>query len=239
MQVIRNSRTRHIAMDMQSTQPPICGSRSGQRRPGKRRFPAFWVRQFHTWHWMSSAICLVGMILFAVTGITLNHAGSIEADPQIATQEYALPAELLARLAVVPASAGPETAVPAPVAGWLDQTAGIDVSGRTPEWSDSELYIPLAQPGGDGWVLIDRATGEVVHEATDRGWIAYLNDLHKGRDTGAAWSWFIDIFAAACVIFSLTGLLLLQLHAKKRRSTWPIVGAGVLIPLFLLVFLIH
>ncbi|MBU2328652.1 MAG: PepSY-associated TM helix domain-containing protein, partial [Alphaproteobacteria bacterium] len=63
---------------MQATQQPVCGTRSVPRKPGKRRIPAFWVRQFHTWHWMSSAICLVGMILFAVTGITLNHAGSIE-----------------------------------------------------------------------------------------------------------------------------------------------------------------
>ena len=226
-------------MDMQSTQQPVCGPGAVRRKAGKRRIPAFWVRQFHTWHWMSSAICLAGMILFAVTGIALNHAGSIEADPEVATQEYTLPAELLRTLAAVPDSAGPETVVPSAVAEWLDETADVDVSNRTPEWNASELYVPLAQPGGDGWVLIDRATGEVIHETTDRGWIAYLNDLHKGRDTGTAWSWFIDIFAAACVVFSLTGLLLLQLHAKKRRSTWPIAGAGVLIPLFLLVFLIH
>jgi hypothetical protein len=146
---------------------------------------------------------------------------------------------LLETLAAVPEGAGADTAIPPPVTEWLDKTAGVDVSGRAPEWSEIELYIPLAQPGGDGWVLIDRTTGAVVYEATDRGWIAYLNDLHKGRDTGTAWSWFIDIFAAACVIFSLTGLLLLQLHAKKRRSTWPIVGAGVAIPLFLLAFLTH
>lgn len=228
-------------VDPQASFAPVCGAGAapGQRKPGKRRIPAFWVRQFHTWHWMSSAICLAGMILFAVTGITLNHAGSIEAEPQVVTQEYALPADLLSVLEDVPPSAGAETAVPSGVAQWLDQTAGVDVSRRTPEWSEAELYVPLAQPGGDGWVAIDRTSGDVIHETTDRGWIAYLNDLHKGRDTGTAWSWFIDIFAAACVIFSLTGLLLLQLHAKKRRSTWPIAGAGVLIPLFLLVFLIH
>lgn len=31
------------------------------------------------WHWVSSALCLAGMLLFAVTGITLNHATDIEA----------------------------------------------------------------------------------------------------------------------------------------------------------------
>lgn len=221
------------------TRRAMCSPEGGTKKPGKRRIPAFWVRQFHTWHWMSSAICLAGMILFAITGITLNHAGSIEAEPRVTTQEYALPGALLVALEAVPASAGPETPVPSAVADWLDQTANVAVAGRTPEWSETELYVPLAQPGGDGWVLIDRSSGDVIHETTDRGWIAYLNDLHKGRDTGTAWSWFIDIFAAASVIFSLTGLLLLQLHAKKRPSTWPIAGAGVLIPLFLVLFLIH
>src|SRR3546814_1996679 len=53
---------------------------------------------------------------------------------------------------------------------------------------------------------------------TDRGWIAYLNDLHKGRHTGAAWSWFLDLFAVACLVFSLTGLVLLQMHAGQRAD---------------------
>ncbi len=227
-------------MDIQSFRSRLGGNASNASVKGqKRKIPAFWVRQFHTWHWMSSAICLVGMILFAVTGITLNHAASIEGDPVVVSIERELPEELLGELSSVPAGAGPDTPVPAPLSEWLADELDISLGGRTPEWSEVELYIPLPRAGGDGWIAIDRNTGGVLYEDTDRGLIAYLNDLHKGRDTGAAWSWFIDIFAAACVVFSLTGLLLLQLHAKKRRSTWPIVGAGVIIPLFLMIFLMH
>jgi hypothetical protein len=40
------------------------------------------------------------------------------------------------------------------------------------------------------------------------------------------------------VIFTLTGLLLLQLHSKHRPSTWPIVGLGLLIPILLIHFLV-
>ena len=68
-----------------------------------------------------------------------------------------------------------------------------------------------SRPGGDAFLTIDRAEGHVQYERTDRGWISYLNDLHKGRNTGAAWIWFIDIFAAACVVFSISGLCLLYL----------------------------
>ena len=42
---------------------------------------SFWLKQLHSWHWISAAVSLVGMILFAVTGITLNHAAQIPAEP--------------------------------------------------------------------------------------------------------------------------------------------------------------
>ncbi|GMM92184.1 PepSY-associated TM helix domain-containing protein [Qipengyuania sp. MTN3-11] len=210
-------------------------SRPGQSN-GKRRalVSPFWRRQFHTWHWMSSAICLVGMILFAVTGITLNHAGSIEADPRTRTSEATLPPELLSELRADPRD-HPQDAVKE----WLEGEFDIELDGRLPEWTEAELYVPLPRAGGDGWIAVDLETGEAMFEDTDRGMIATLNDLHKGRDTGLAWSWFIDIFAGACVVFCVTGLLLLQLHARKRPSTWPIVGAGFAIPLFLVIFLVH
>lgn len=225
-----------IQMDMQSIEPRSRGKDAAASRPAKKRgIPPVLVRQFHTWHWMSSAICLVGMLLFAITGITLNHAASIESDAVVTNEERVLPAPLLPALEK---GAG-EAPVPAAVAQWLEGELDISMTGRKPEWNDDDLYVALPRPGGDAWVSVDRATGDVTFEDTDRGWIAYLNDLHKGRDTGTAWSWFLDIFAVACIIFSLTGFLLLQLHAKKRRSTWPIVGAGVIIPMFLLIFLMH
>ena len=116
---------------------------------------------------------------------------------------------------------------------------GLDPAGKPGEWSDADVYVALPRPGGDGWVSIDRASGAITAETTDRGWISYLNDLHKGRNSGAAWFWFIDIFAGACVLFTLTGLLLLQLHARHRPLTWPIVAAGLVVPVLLIILFIH
>ncbi|HWK34986.1 PepSY-associated TM helix domain-containing protein, partial [Sphingomonas sp.] len=107
------------------------------------------------------------------------------------------------------------------------------------EWSADEVYLALPRPGGDGWIAIDRATGKVTSESTNRGWIAYLNDLHKGRNSGTVWKWFIDVFAGACLVFALTGLVLLWLHSKKRRSTWPLVALGLAIPAAIAVLFIH
>lgn len=86
---------------------------------------------------------------------------------------------------------------------------------------------------------INLGDGAAEYELTDRGWISYLNDLHKGRNTGAAWRWFIDIFAAAALVFSATGLLILKMHAGNRPFTWPMVGMGLLVPLLLALLLIH
>ena len=108
----------------------------------------------------------------------------------------------------------------------MTREVGLDPAGRPGEWSDAEVYVALPRPGGDAWVSIDRASGKITSETTSRGWISYLNDLHKGRNAGAAWGWFIDVFAAACIVFTLTGLLLLQLHSRHRPSTWPIAAAG-------------
>ena len=197
---------------------------------------AYWLKTLHQWHWISSAVCLLGMLLFSATGITLNHAGQIESRPAVTTRSGQLPAELQAALAPGAEARGP---LPAALADWVERQLAVDVRGRDAEWSDEELYVSLPQPGGDAWLRIDRAGGGVEYERTDRGWIAYLNDLHKGRHTGLAWSWFIDVFAAACLVFSITGLFILKLHAANRPTTWPIVGLGVVIPVVLALLFIH
>ncbi|KAK0340190.1 hypothetical protein LTR94_031531, partial [Friedmanniomyces endolithicus] len=154
---------------------------------------AFWLKQLHSWHWISAAVSLVGMILFAVTGITLNHAASIPAEPVTVEETAVLPQPLTARLE----DFAQETTNPAPeaVTRWLSQTFGLETAGRPTETTPGEIYIALPTPGGDGWVTIDRTSGEAVYEKTTRGWIAYLNDLHKGRNAGKVWFWFIDVFA--------------------------------------------
>ncbi len=198
---------------------------------------AFWLRQMRQWHWISAAVCLIGMLLFAVTGITLNHAGSIEAKPAVSERTANMPAALLASLKDLPPQG--KAIAPDPIAAWASMTLRVDIKGRETELSPGEVYIALPRPGGDAWLSLDRKSGEARYELTDRGWISYLNDLHKGRNTGAAWSLFLDVFAVACIVFCLTGLVLLQLLAHARPSTWPLVGLGLLIPALIVLAFIH
>ena len=197
--------------------------------------PPVWLGTLRQWHWISSALCLAGMLLFAVTGITLNHASQISAKPLIVTLDSALPKPLLAELQL----AATQQQLPSSVHNWLEQQLKQSINPTHAEWSSNELYLALPRPGGDGWFSIDLDSGELLYESTDRGWIAYFNDLHKGRHSGAAWSWFIDIFAGICVLFSFTGLWLLTRQTKMRPSTWPVTLAGLVIPLLIMLLFIH
>ena len=193
------------------------------RAKQKRR--AWWLKQLHTWHWISAAISLIGMLLFSATGITLNHAADIPTTPVVARTQAVLPAPLLAELQTVAKRAvddGAAAAMPDAAAAWLADTLDVQVAGHAVEWSADEAYVSLPRPGGDAWINVDLATGAVERETTDRGVVSYLNDLHKGRHTGFAWSLFLDVFAVACLLFSLTGLWLLHLlHSVSMRLSVP------------------
>ncbi|MGV8959618.1 MAG: PepSY-associated TM helix domain-containing protein [Stenotrophomonas sp.] len=196
----------------------------------------FWLRTLHQWHWISSAVCLIGMLLFSITGITLNHASRIEATPQVRNHKIALSAPMLKTLGARQDGNAP---LPGKVADWLSNTLEVSIGKREAEWSPDEIYLSMPGPGADAWLSIDRETGAVEFESTRRGWISYFNDLHKGRNAGPAWSWFLDLFAVACLVFSITGLFLLHLHARQRRMTWPLVGLGLMVPLLIALILIH
>ncbi len=205
-------------------------------KPVDQKRRAYWLKTLHQWHWISSAVCLVAMLGFAITGITLNHAAQISADPVVSTDKATLPAPLLATLAKPASDNAP---LPPAVADWLASKLDVRVGATPGDWSDDEVYLALPRPGGDAWLSIDRHSGAVETEVTDRGWISYFNDLHKGRNTGAAWPWFIDGFAVACVVFAGTGLFLLQLHSRHRPGTWPVVTLGLVIPVVLVLLFIH
>lgn len=201
---------------------------------------AFWLKHLHQWHWVSAAMCLVGMLLFSITGFTLNHASWIGAKPEVTTQTAELPEPLLAQVRRMwDREADEKAALPAAVLAWLGEALSVRLDGRETEWSAEEIYISLPRPGGDAWLTVSLETGEVMHELTERGWLSYFNDLHKGRNTGSAWSLFIDVFAFAALVFAVTGLLLLKMHAGNRPGTWPMVGFGLVLPLLLAILFIH
>jgi uncharacterized protein len=205
--------------------------------PGARR--SLWLKTLHQWHWISSAICLMAMLLFSITGFTLNHAAQIEAKPQVTRRHADVPAALLPALRTYAEQhLDGEAAVPPALVEWADRALSVDLRGRSAEWSEEDAYIALPRPGGDAWLRVG-LDGKAEYELTSRGAISWLNDMHKGRNTGPVWSWFIDLFALACLVFCITGFLILKFHAANRPSTWPVIGFGIVLPAVLALLFVH
>lgn len=192
-------------------------------------------RTMHLWHWISAAVCFAALALFTVTGITLNHASAISAQPEVSSGTAQVPGNLRGVLASSPASA----AALAEITAWAEAEFKLSLRDASSEVSEEEVYLSAPGPGRDAWVSIDLASGAAKFEKTDRGWLAYFNDLHKGRNTGITWTIFIDIVAVAVLFFSLTGLVLLWIQARQRKSTWPLVGGGIALVTALMIFFAH
>ncbi len=62
--------------------------------------------------------------------------------------------------------------------------------------------------------MLDRATGKYDVTETKMGLTAVMNNLHKGRDTGPAWS--------------LSGLVLMWFLQRKRMAGMITMAAGAL-----------
>jgi hypothetical protein len=138
----------------------------------KKKKKAFWLKQLHSWHWISSAISLIGLLLFAFTGITLNHAADVEGSPQTVEKSATLPAAL--RTQVAPDNApDSKKPLPAPIAAWVEKEIGARVAGEA-EWSADEIYLALPSPRRRRLGL-DRPAERPAHQRKHKPWLDQLS----------------------------------------------------------------
>lgn len=175
------------------------------------------------WHWASvlrwlhTYVSLIGfatLLFFAVTGLTLNHAAWFEdGDERERSWSATVPRELL------PEGGEPDEAV---LAQWMRTELGLHGEVYDFRVDDERVSLVLKGPGYSADAEIDRASSNAdVRELRLNAW-AVLDDLHKGRDSGTAWAWVIDVSAVVMAISALTGLWLL-LYIKRRRNAGLVV----------------
>lgn len=185
-----------------------------------------------TIHWISSAFCFAVLLLFATTGITLNHTDWFSAN--ISSHEQVLTMSKTAHQQLE--NSNEENRLSYAIA-WVKKNLDLNLATRI-EQDDIEITFDYPRPGGYTLVIFDIELGEVIVEDHSRGFVSKMNDLHKGRHSGAVWSWVIDISAILMLIFSITGLVLLYQYSKNRPSTWPLLLIGLAIPLFIIILFI-
>lgn len=197
------------------------GTRAANKKPNKR---GQWGRWSRTLHWTSSAVGLAALLFFSITGFTLNHADWFEASRKTTTRSVVLPtSEQQAWLDAT------ETEQLQHLLGIINKEFKLGVP-RQIDRDEMEWFFDYPRPGGMASVVYEVGSGELLFESTADGLTSLVNDLHKGRHSGGAWSLFIDVAAVLGVFMSVTGLLLLLLYAPRRTTTWPLVGLGLLLP---------
>ncbi|MGL6259808.1 PepSY-associated TM helix domain-containing protein [Vibrio sp. WXL103] len=185
-----------------------------------------WSRKIHIY---SSIALLVSMFFFAVTGLTLNRPELYVAEPNIKEWVAELPTDFTHTLSE------DQQQFESSIVEWSKQQGklkGIVSPVRTytrfngEELVEGEVEFDFKGPGYDASVFIDLAENEVEFRVADYGTVAWLNDLHKGRNTGAAWHLFIDIASVVMLLFIVTGFILLFPKKKTLNvaSKWLFFG---------------
>lgn len=157
------------------------------------------------------------MLLFSVTGLTLNHPEWFAAGIATSDLSGTLDAAIL----------GGEASVDDPRGAIVDRLTVAetlrtrhDLRGSVADFrsDDLETTVGWKGPGYSADAVVERATGRYTLTVTRHGVVDVLNDLHKGRDTGRAWSLFIDVSAIVMVFAAVTGFLLVFWIRRRRLS---------------------
>ena len=170
-------------------------------------------------HTYLSMVSFSILLFFAVTGITLNHQDRMLGAPRVARLSGQLAAETVAP------AAGPALDR-ARIVGQL--LAAHRLKGYVSDFrvDDDTVAVSFKGPGYAADAFIDRKTARYDLTETRMGLVAIVNDLHKGRDSGAVWKTVIDISAGLLTFISLTGLILLYYIHKHRLAGVILLVAG-------------
>ncbi len=155
------------------------------------------------------------LLFFAVTGLTLNHANWFEGQER--TSEF--------KGSVDRQWTGKEVDK-LQIVEYLRRTHRITGGLHDFRVDDQQCAVSFKGPGYAADAAIDRQTGAYQMTETRMGFWAVINDLHKGRDSGAVWAAVIDISAVLMTLVSLTGFVLIFFLLKRRISGLLIFAGG-------------
>jgi hypothetical protein len=199
--------------------PPLAAG----RRP--RPMPAWKIhfyRQCRLWHGWLSAFAFIALMFFSATGLLLNH-------PEWFADGNTAPVESRAHLPPALLKDKSASAL-ATLLAERKLVHGVYASG---DMDDGLALLRFEGVTGNSSVTLDLETGD-----TDIAWqrataLTVLDDLHRGKNAGAAWKWLIDVSAGLFLVLSLIGFILF-FSMRHKLPTVFLLTAGSLAGLVLL-----
>lgn len=173
-----------------------------------------WSRVFHR----DLSYLFAGMlIIYAVSGIVMNHRDTINPNYSLTKHTYKI-------AQIVPAKEQVDKEFVLSLLTPIDEQQNY-----TKHYFPDEHTLKVFLKGGSNY-LLNTLTGDVTYEKiSKRPVIGAMARLHY--NPGSWWTWFADIFAIAIIIITATGLILV----KGKKGLWGRGGievvVGIAIPL--------
>jgi hypothetical protein len=179
------------------------------------RHAGIWARTLHIYASMAGFLLV---LLFAVTGVTLNHQDLGWGEPQTTASTIRLPLDTV--------KAGQAAAVESQ----LQSALHIKTPASSYDAYDEEIDVAFHSPGRRVHALVNRADGNVKVVSESRGAIGLINDLHKGMETGSAWRLLVDATAILIGFSALSGIVtLVSLPKRRMPGLLTTIGGGVVV----------
>ena len=195
--------------------------------PRLRRRTHVWARRLHVY---TSMVAFVIILFFGITGITLNHpTWTFGDDAQRTTTSGTFPFDT-----TDDGTAEGEVQYLG-IAEHVRSEAGVSGSVDSFGVTGDEGSIVFTNPGYSAEVTFDLTSRDYELIVDQQGFVAVLNDLHKGRDTGSAWAWVIDAAAGFLVLVSVTGLVMQAFLRRNRTAAFVTAGVGAILTVALIV----
>jgi len=203
-----------------------------------------WVRKTHGWIGLWGAI--LGLI-FGTAGIWLNHRAVLKlpVSQERSNAQLALPdtvpasaAEMAEWLQSVLGQRNPPNFMriePSRPVTWTEQANGHAVVSDAPKLVQPEHWT-FNFGGPDEIVQADywRGNRSLGVTTTSNGFIATLNNLHKGTGMPVAWILLVDTLAGSIIFLSISGFALWMLTHRRRRMGLAIFGTSAVVTLGLI-----
>jgi len=186
----------------------------------------FWRRRIASAaHWAHIYLSMISfglLLFFAVTGFTLNHADWFYAGKQSTHQRKG---RLEVKWVQVPDANLPKLEI----VEHLRQAGGLRGAVGDFRIEEAQISDSFKGPGYAADVFVNRQTGDYELTESRMGFVAIINDLHKGRDAGRGWSAIIDLSAVLMTLVSLTGMVLLYFVKRRRVAGFWAAFAGAVL----------
>jgi hypothetical protein len=191
----------------------------------ERRQRTRWEIAFYTqcrrWHGYLSAFAFLVLMFFSATGILLNHPDWLsQDDPDVRTGQTRITSgEILAarRTADFGKALGATLSRHTALVGAY---ASADIDGR-------QALLRFEGVKGTSDVTLDLTSGLAQVRVKRADMVTMLDDLHRGKNAGAAWQAVIDICAALILTLSLVGYVLFFSMKFRLRTSLVLTAASL------------